>query len=236
MAGMPVTRRIGARDLERVPLFRRLSEEDRARISEVAVLRAWKKGETLFEEGEAPDRFVVATAGRIKVLKTTPDGRQLILEIFGPGDPVGAVAVYEERPYPATAVALDDTEAVVIPRRDFFALLDARPTLVRGLLLAMTRRLVELTARLSELTGGRVEARIARLFQKLGEKLGQPTDEGGVFIPVPLSRQELADLVGTTIETCIRVMSRWGKEGIVATGPGGFTILDRETLEELALD
>jgi CRP/FNR family transcriptional regulator len=233
---MPETRRVGEDDLRRVSLFRRLRDEDLARLSKVALLRAWRKGETLFEEGDPADLFLVATAGRIKVLKVTPDGRHLILEIFGPGDPVGAVAVYEERPYPATAIALEDAEAVAVPRRDFFALLDTHPTLVRGLLLAMTRRLVELTVRLSELTGGRIETRIARLFQKLGEKLGRPTEQGGVFIPLPLSRQELADLVGTTIETCIRIMSRWGKEGIVATGPDGFTILDSETLEELALE
>ncbi|HSL82803.1 MAG TPA: Crp/Fnr family transcriptional regulator [Thermoanaerobaculia bacterium] len=223
-------------DLRRVPLFRRLGDEDLARLAKVALLRSWGKGETLFEEGDPSDHFLVVTAGRIKVFKVTPDGRHLILEIFGPGDPVGAVAVYEERPYPATAIALEDAEAAAVPRREFFTLLDAHPTLVRGLLLAMTRRLVELTLRLAELTGGRVESRIARLFLKLAENLGRPADEGGVFIPLPLSRQELADLIGTTIETAIRIMSRWGKEGIVATGPDGFTILDRDTLEELALE
>lgn len=233
---MPETRRVGEEDLRRVPLFRRLGQEDLARLAKVTLLRAWRKGETLFEEGDPSDLFLVVTTGRIKVFKVTPDGRHLILEIFGPGDPVGAVAVYEERPYPATAIVLEAAEAVAIPRRDFFALLDSHPTLVRGLLLALTRRLVELTLRLSELTGGRVESRIARLFLKLAENLGEPTEEGGVFIPLPLSRQELADLIGTTIETAIRVMSRWGKEGVVATGPDGFTILDRDALEELALE
>lgn len=233
---MAETRRVGEEDLKRVPLFRRLKEEDVERLARVALLQAWSKGETLFEEGDPSDRFLVATAGRIKVFKVTPDGRHLILEIFGPGDPVGAVAVYEERPYPATAIALEATEAVTIPRRDFFTLLDTHPTLVRGLLLAMTRRLVELTLRLSELTGGRMESRVARLFLKLGENLGRPTEEGGLFIPLPLSRQELADLIGTTIETAIRIMSRWGKEGIVETRSDGFTVLDRDALEELALE
>lgn len=148
---------------------------------------------------------------------------------------MGGVAVYEERPYPASAVALEDAEAVIVPRVDFFALLDTHPTLVRGLLLALTHRLVELTGRLSELTGGRVESRIARLFLKLAEKLGRPSD-GGVFIPLALTRQELADLIGTTVETCIRVMSRWGKEGLVRTESEGFTVLDSDALEELAAE
>ena len=234
---MAKTRRVTEDDLRRVPLFRRLADEDLARLAKVALLRSWGKGETLFEEGDPSDQFLVVTAGRIKVFKVTPDGRHLILEIFGPGDPVGAVAVYEERPYPATAIALEDAEAAAVPRREFFALLDAHPTLVRGLLLAMTRRLVELTLRLAELTGGRVESKIARLFLKLAEKLGRPAEEGrGTFIPLPLSRQELADLIGTTIETAIRIMSRWGKEGVVETRSDGFVILDRDTLEELALE
>lgn len=233
---MPKTRGVSAEDLRRVPLVGRLAPEDLERLARVALLRSWGKGETLFEEGDPSDHFLIVTAGRIKVFKVTPDGRHLILEIFGPGDPVGAVAVYEERPYPATAIALEAAEAVAIPRREFFALLDAHPTLVRGLLLAMSRRLVELTLRLSELTGGRVESKIARLFLKLGENLGEPAADGALFIPLPLSRQELADLIGTTIETTIRTMSRWGKDGIVETRSDGFTILDRDALEALALE
>lgn len=232
---MPRTRNLTPDDLLRVPLFRRLGEEDLERLARVAHRRVWEKGETLFMQGQPSDAFLVITGGRVKVFKVTPEGRQIILEIFGPGDPVGAVAVYEERPYPASAVALEGAEAVLVPRRDFFALLDTHPTLVRGLLLALTHRLVELTVRLSELTGGKVESRIARLFLKLAEKLGRPADDG-VFIPLALTRQELADLIGTTIETCIRVMSRWGKEGLVRTEAEGFTVLDPDALEELAAE
>ncbi len=232
---MASTQAITPEDLHRVHLFRRLPAEDLERLARVAHLVSWEKGDTLFWEGDSADRFLVVTAGKVKVSKATPDGRQLILEIFGPEDPVGAVAVYEERPYPATAIALEDAEAVAISRWEFFALLDTHPTLVRGLLLAMTRRLVELTQRLAELTGGRIESRIARLFLKLAENLGQPAD-GGIFIPLALTRQELADLIGTTIETCIRIMSRWGKEGVVATSVDGFTILDPAALERLAFE
>lgn len=220
-------------DVRRAPLFRRFDAEDLERLAAVATVRRWPEGATLFDEGDPADCFLVVTAGRIKVFKVTPEGRHLILEIFGPGDPVGAVAVYEERPYPATAEAMEDAEAVAVPRRDFFRLLDSHPTLVRGLLVAMTRRLVELTVRLAELTGGRVETRIARLFLKLADDLGRPSSDG-TFIPFSLSRQELADLTGTSIETCIRIMSRWGKEGVVRTGKQGFTVLDRGVLEELA--
>ncbi len=104
---------------------------------------------------------------------------------------------------------------------------------MRGLLLGLTQRLVELTNRLTEMTGGRIEARFARLFLKLSDNIGRPSQEG-VVIPMPLSRQELADLTGTTIETCIRIMSRWGKDEIVLTEKDSFVLVDRPTLEELA--
>ena len=162
-----------------------------------------------------------------------PNGKDLILEVFGPGDPLGAVAAYMDRPFPAGAVALEDTTCVIIPRPAFFRLLETHPSLVRGLLLGLTTRLVELTNRLAELTGGRIEPRFARLFLKLQSEMGR-ADRGGTFIPLTLSRQELADMTGTTIETCIRIMSRWNKDAIVRTEKDGFVVLDRPELEKIA--
>jgi CRP/FNR family transcriptional regulator len=94
---------------------------------------------------------------------------------------------------------------------------------------------VELTNRLTELSGGRIEGRLARFLLKLGTDMGQRRDDG-VFIPLVLSRQELADMIGTTIETSIRIMSRWGKEGIVRTERDGFVVLEPPALEQLASD
>ncbi len=216
------------------PLFRKVDPEDRKRIAAVSRALGYQRSEMIFEEGDASDDFFAIVRGRVKVFKTTPAGKDVILEIFGPGDPLGAVAVYEGRPYPASAMALEETTCVLVPRRAFFALLEQHPTLVRGLLLGLTQRLVELTNRIADLTGGRVEPRFARLFLKMAADLGRP-DRNGTFIPMALSRQELADLTGTTIETCIRIMSRWGKQNVVLTEKEGFLLLDRQTLETLAL-
>jgi CRP-like cAMP-binding protein len=108
---------------------------------------------------------------------------------------------------------------------------------VRGLLLGLTTRLIELTNRLAELTGGHIEPRFARLFLKLTDAMGRDQPEGqGMFIPLALSRQELADMTGTTVETCIRIMSRWGNDGVVRTEKDGFVVINRTTLERLAGD
>ena len=215
-------------------LFRRLKPDDRQRLASVATVRTFEKGASLFIEGDESDLMYTILTGRVKVFKTTPRGTDVILELFGPGDPVGAVAVYESRPYPASALALEPTSCLLIPRQAFFSLLEGYPTMVRGLLVGLTHRLVELTNRLTELSGGRIEGRLARFFLKLGTDIGQRRDDG-VFIPLVLSRQELADMIGTTIETSIRTMSRWGKDGVVRTDKDGFVIVDRAALEAVAV-
>jgi CRP/FNR family transcriptional regulator len=217
-----------------MPVYWRLGLEDQERLARVAKVHSYQRGETIFEEGAPSDFFYTIAAGRVKIFKMTPSGKDVILEIFGVGDPFGAVAVYESRPYPASAVALEDTTCLLIPRDAFFRLLEAHPSLVRGLLLGFTHRLVELANRIAELSGGRVEPRFARLFLKLAADVGR-SERGGTFVPIALSRQELADMTGTTIETCIRIMSRWGKEEIVRTEKDGFVLIDREALEMLSL-
>lgn len=219
--------------LRQCAMFRRLTPEDRQRLAAVAMLRGFEKGATLFREGDEPDFLYIVVAGRVKVFKTTQRGTDVILEIFGSGDPVGAVAVYESRPYPASAVALEPTSCLLVPRPAFFSLLEAYPTLVRGLLVGLTHRLVELTNRLTDLSGSRVEARLARFFVKLSNELGQQRAES-VFIPLTLSRQDLADMIGATVETSIRVMTRWGRQDIVRTEKDGFVVVDSSALEQLA--
>ena len=218
--------------LKTTPIFRRLAPDDRQTVARVAAVRQYAKGDTIFEQGTPSDAFYTIASGRVKIVKMLPSGKDLILEVFGAGDPLGAVAAYDGRPFPASAVALEDTTCVIVPRPVFFRLLEDHPSLVRGLMLGLTIRLVELTNRLAELSGGRIESRFARLFVKLAHEMGRP-DRGGTFIPLALSRQELADMTGTTIETCIRIMSRWGKENVVRTEKDGFVVLDHKALEGL---
>src|SRR6266571_2913307 len=113
--------------LRRTAIFRRLTPDDRQRLAAVASIHAYDKGAFLFSEGDASDQLYTVVTGRVKVFKTTPRGTDVILEIFGPGDPVGAVAVYESRAYPAGAIALEPTTCVSIPRQVFFTLLEAHP-------------------------------------------------------------------------------------------------------------
>jgi CRP/FNR family transcriptional regulator len=214
-----------------VPILASLTAEDRAALDPLCELRAYEKGTALFEEGEPAHVIHFLFVGRVKIVKAAAD-RDLILEILGPGEPVGAVAVFEERPYPATAIALEPSGTISIPEREFFRLIEKKPEITRRLLAGLTMRLMGLNRRLADMTGT-VDYRAARLFATLAERAGQKRD-GGVWIPMHLSRQEIADLVGTTIETAIRIMSRWQKEGLLETEKDGFLIRRTDELRELA--
>ena len=216
---------------EAVPILAPLTAEDRAALTPLCELKAFAKGETLFGEGEPAHSIHFLFVGRVKIVKAAPD-RDLILEILGAGEPVGAVAVFESRPFPATAVALEPSGTITIPAREFFHLTEKRPEITRRLLAGLTMRLMSLNRRLADMTGS-VDYRMARLFATLAERLGRK-QPGGIFVPLHLSRQEIADLVGTTVETAIRVMTRWHKEGLVETEREGFRIRRIEALRDFA--
>lgn len=214
-----------------IPILAPLTADDRAALAPLCELRAFEKGEALFEEGR-PALFIhFLFVGRVKIVKAAPD-RDLILEILGPGEPVGAVAVFERRPFPASAIALESCGTVSIPEREFFQLIEKRPEITRRILAGLTLRLMALNRRLADMTGS-VEYRTARLFTTLAERAGQERPQG-VFVPIRLSRQDIADLVGTTIETAIRIMSRWQKDGLVDTDKDGFLIREVAALREMA--
>jgi CRP-like cAMP-binding protein len=116
-----------------------------------------------------------------------------------------------------------------LPRRDYFELLDRNPEFARALIRELTKLTLALTRKVEEMRGQRVDTRIAQLFLTLAERMGQKSDEG-VVVPIQLSRQEVADLVGTTVESAIRVLSRWGREKVLISGRDRFVIPSVEVL------
>jgi len=210
-----------------VPLFAHLRPDDKAALEPMCRVKAYEKGETIFEEGAPAARIHFVLDGRVKIVKAT-GARDIIIEILGAGEPVGAVAAFERSAFPATAVAMEASTLLSIPEREFFQLLESRPEMTRQLLGGLTMRLMMLNKRMADMTGA-VEARAARLFLTLAERMGTDRD-GATVIPFPLSRQELADLLGTTLETTIRLMSRWQKEQVVLTERDGFVIPRLDTL------
>jgi cAMP-binding proteins - catabolite gene activator and regulatory subunit of cAMP-dependent protein kinases len=207
-----------------------LKREDRAAVEPLCRMRGYDKGDTIFLEGEPADRIHFLYTGRVKIVKAA-GSRDIILEILGPGEPIGAVAAFERRAYPAAAIAIEPSGVLSIPEREFFQLIERRPEMTRSLLGGLTLRLMMLNKRLADMTGS-AESKAARLLLTLAERLGERQGKGAL-ISMPLSRQELADLLGITLETTIRLMSRWQKEDLVRTEKGGFHIPDLEALRNL---
>src|SRR5262245_6647415 len=185
--------------LASTPIFQALPAPLRARVADMATLQELEKGELLWNTGDPAESLTVIVGGRVKVVRHA-EAADVILEMFGPGDAVGAVAVYNEIPYPATAIAMEPTLLLKLPRREWFDLLERDPKFARGVLLAMTRLNMALTRRLTAMHGTRIPTRIASLFLSLADRMGRATAEG-TEIPLALSRQEIAESVGTTVES-----------------------------------
>lgn len=212
-----------------LPVFRGLTPDDQRRLAVLATLKEYARGDFLWRSGDAAEFLTVIVKGRVKIVRHAEAG-DVILELFGEGEPVGAIAVYNYIPYPASAVCLEPTTLLLVPRRDYFELLDRHPDFSRAIIRELTKLVIALTRKVEEMRGQRVDVRIAQLFLTLAERMGKPAKEG-TEIGLQLSRQEVADLVGTTVETAIRVLSRWGREGILITGEKRFVIPSLERLK-----
>jgi CRP/FNR family transcriptional regulator len=192
--------------------------------------RTYARGDVLLAQGETSRRIRVIRSGRAKLTRDLAAGRTVVLALFGPGDFCGAIPALSGLPSDASIVALGPLTALEIEHEAFLALIAARPERLGALLPALAGRLTECRNCLVEMTGERVEPRLASLVLRLADECGV-ADARGVRLPIRLTRQELADLAGTTLETAIRIFSRWQKTGVLETADDGFLLLDRAALE-----
>jgi CRP/FNR family transcriptional regulator len=222
---LPMQYAARAEILKRSLLFSSLNERELAGLSQLAIERSFKPGEFVFWEGDAPDRFYMVAEGRIKVLKHSSLAKEFIIAFFGLGEMFGEVAVFENKPYPASAQAVAETKVLGIKREDFLSFLANRPEVALSIINVLGERLRVAQDRLRDLAGERVEQRLARILLMLSAKLG-PT--------LPFTRQEIADMAGTTTETAIRVMSRLKDGGIIRSVRGKTIIVDETKLRLLS--
>ena len=218
-----------------VPFFQGLPDEalDRA----VALSRRGKcaKGDTLFAQGAPAEAFHLVLAGRLKVSQTTPEGQHIILRYLGPREVAGCVAVCGGVPYPATAEAVEDTWLLSWSRPRIAELAERYPGIAMAAMRIMGGRMTELQARLREMQTERVERRIAHALGRLVLQAGRRTAEG-IEIEFPITRQDLAEMTGTTLHTVSRTLSEWENAGIVAGGRQKVVILAPHTLVSIAED
>ena len=206
----------------------------RRRLATRARVTHFAEHDRLFREGDPADSFYIVATGLVKVFKLTPSGRQVVVQLAGPGDPIGVNACHEGASFSDFATALEHTDCLVVERPALLAVLDQEPLLARVLLSVFAERLTELMTQAADLAACPVSSRLARRLLRLCAEIGR-AERRGTLVAIQLSHRELAGLTGTTIETSIRLMSRWRKQGIVRTERDGLLLLDLARLQQLAV-
>jgi len=206
-------------------IFSTLSDDELDGLSALVIQRSLGAGEFVFWEEDAPDWFYLVAEGRVKVVKHSSSGREFIIAFFGPGEMFGEVAVFENKPYPASAQAIAETRVLGIKREAFLSFLADRPQVALRIISVLGGRLRNAQGRLRDLASERVEQRITQILLMLSARLGST---------LPFTRQEIADMAGTTTETAIRVMSRLRQGKIIRSVRGKIFILDETKLRLLS--
>lgn len=215
------------------PVFAGLPAKEIEALAGAAREDTYRAREYVFMEGDPARWLCVVASGRVKIVRHSSGGKDVVLELLGPGEIFGGVAVIEKRPYPAAAQALEPTTVLKIPADALIAASERHPVVIKEMALMIGRRLREAHDSVKSLSVDPVEARIAATLLRLAERDGVGTG-AGLALPFHLTRQSLADMTGSTVETAIRCVSRWLKAGFVLDEGGRLVIVDKATLAEIA--
>ena len=221
--------------VSRVPFLRALDAGDVKRLRPYATFRTIPRGQPIWSRDDELSHYVFLVAGHAKLCRACETGRDVILDVCAPGELLCASAVANFSPACCACLAMDeDVTVVLLPRRDVLHMIEQSAPAAGALLHETIGRDMRLGRRIVELASGQVERRVAALLIRLANQIGVTDSAGHVQIPLRLSRQDLADLCGTTMETTIRTMTRLAREDIVHTGTLGPIITNRIRLDLLA--
>lgn len=226
-------RRLDGSVIRHLDFFRNLDGAALDDIAGAARPERVARGEALFRQGEPPRAIFMVLSGRFKATQVTPEGRQVVVRLAGPGDLVGHVSVFAEKPYPATPTAVAESIALSWSPQVFTDLMARHPPLSLAIVRNMGKFIEEAHTRLRESSTERVERRIAHAVLRLVRQAGHRV-EGGVEISFPISRQDLALMTGATLHTVSRVLSAWEHHGIVDGGRQHLVLRDPHALVRIA--
>jgi CRP/FNR family transcriptional regulator len=211
--------------------FRTLAAVEREQIAQATREVRARRGQVLFAGGEESDAVWAVREGVVHIIKSGPDGREIVLEVIPPGELFGAVVALQGRPYPATAVAAEDSVVWALSSALARQLCQKYPTLRAAILEQVTSRPRGAHDRMRSIALERVEQRLARMLLVLADKIGQ---KGGQDTVLSVTRQELADMVGTTVETAIRITSKWQQDGLISSSRHEIVLRDDAELRRIA--
>ena len=197
-----------------VALFRGLDGSARADVVASGARTRRARGVRIFRQGAPAHFFYMLNEGRVKLTQLTSDGQLVLLRLVVPGEAFGGIAAFGNRKYPVSAEAVDDCTVTAWNGRTIDRLLRRYPQLAINLIEFLSERLHDMQSRYEELATQQVERRLARTLLRLVRRVGRRVD-GGVLIDVRLSRQELAEMAGTSLFTASRILKRWQDAGVI---------------------
>lgn len=215
--------------LATTPLFSGMTNEQLNQIRDIAQEKQYKRGETVFWEGEPAIGFYVVVGGQVKIYKSSFDGKEQILHIYGPGHPFGEVPVFSGGRFPANATALEKSHLLFFPRKDFIDLITAHPSLALNMLAVLSMRLRQFTIQVENLSLKEVPARLASYLIFLAEEQETPDS-----VSLPISKGQLASLLGTIPETLSRIFNKMSNQGLIRVKGSEIAFANRSGLEDLS--
>jgi CRP-like cAMP-binding protein len=219
--------------LKSAPLFGELDDEAAAALRDSMDRTTVARGEVIFREGDEGDHVYVVVDGKVKLGRTSADGRENLLALLGPGSMFGELSLFDPGPRSATATAVTDTELLGLGHEDLLPWLSGRPEVARGLMLQLASRLRRANDVVADLVFSDVPGRVAKALLELSERFGSASPEG-VRVAHDLTQEELAQLVGASRETVNKALADFASRGWLRLEPRSVVLRDVERLRRRA--
>jgi len=216
-----------------LPIFAHLAEIDFEDVHRAAARKSFGAGTNVFEQGDEAANFFVLLEGRLRVTQVTAEGQQIIVRIVNPGDLFGIAKALQRTDYPGTATAVSDSVVLYWPMGKWSDFMGSYPSMAMSAMQTMGTRLQEAQTRMRELATEEVERRVAHVVLRLGEQSGRE-EAGGIRIDFPVSKQDIAEMTGTTLHTVSRILTAWEHAGLVVGGRQKLLLKDRQRLALIA--
>lgn len=212
-----------------IPGFSGLSQKQLEALRQIVADKHFNKGEIIFSEGDEGNGFYVVADGKVKIFKSSIEGKEQILHIYGPGNPFGEVPVFSGKQFPANAQAMVKSHLLFFPRTAFVALLANNPSLAMNMLAVLSMRLREFTVQIENLSLKEVPGRLASYLIYLADE-----QKTGDHISLTISKGQLAGLLGTIPETLSRILAKMSSRHLIEVNGRDIKLLDRRGLDDLA--
>ncbi len=212
-----------------IPLFEGLPKEEHEELAMIVVDQVFRRGQTIFTEGDDATGFYVGITGRVKIFKLSFEGKEQILHIFGPGEPFGEVPVFTGQHFPANAEALEESRVFFFPRESFIGLIKKTPSISLNMLAVLSMRLRRFTHLIDDLSLKEVPGRLSAYLLYLSDQ-----EKGASALELTITKGQLASLLGTIPETLSRIFGKMTGQGLIEVDGPRIRILDRQGLEDLA--